>query len=101
MAESVVFRRVLEELSTFVTRPKAEAILNDCLEEHGMIARKFDGYDVRMILLESLPRRLGVLVDSQSMPAVVRSLEFALVDIHNPKQARRRRASKKSFPRVI
>ena len=101
MGKSVIYQRVLEELRAFVADPKASAILSDCLDEQGVTAESATGYDIRMILLDSLPRRLSLLVAKEQLPAVIKALEFALVDMHHPKPGRSRRATKKSYPRVI
>lgn len=78
------YRRVLEELSTFVTPSDAHRMLTRCLELEGSSPQVAIPYDLRAILVDALPARLRKILSPERVKVAIEALEQALVHAHQP-----------------
>jgi hypothetical protein len=94
---SAAYRRALEELATFVVLPVAHRMLVECLEEEGCSPADAIPYDLRMVLVDALPRRLRSVLTADRVAEAVETLEQVLVTMHSPPEIVRKRLSSKEL----
>lgn len=95
---SPAYCRVLEELTIFVVPAVAHRILSQCLEDEGSSPQEAIAYDLRSILVESLPRRLRTVLSHDRATAAVDAVEHALMQMRPPRAQPTRRSSSGSLP---
>jgi hypothetical protein len=93
---------MLEELSHFLMPARARQILDAAVRQIGMSPDTVESYDLRMAMLEEMPKQLEAILKPREVDAVLQALEEALVDMQAPRRVhssgRPRTSSSPSMP---